>query len=207
MPTYQPPSGGGSNYATINYQQPAAYQPERFQMSGQLSGGLNKLQEAGAGLLDPDSEYYQRLVGGMREQIGKQTAASQRSQALRQAYSGGGATGEAQMNVADIGQAGLEAEGQAAADMRLKAPGMGADILGNVTAQRGGLEQYGHGAYQQGSQYGHGAAQQAGQFGAQLGVEQQRIAAQNDLAQQQMAQANYQQQMQNWMDMMSMVYS
>jgi hypothetical protein len=207
-PAYNNPRTNiGANLGNINYEQPAAYQPERFHLSGEAQSGLGKLSEVGAGLMDPDSEYYKRLVGGMREQIGKGTAADQRSQALRQAYAGGGHTGEAQMNVADIGQAGLEAEGQAAADMRLKAPGMGAGILSDATGKRMGAEQYGHGAYQAGSQYGHGAEQQAGQFGAGLGLEQQRMGLQAEIANQQAAQQAHQNNMNSWMTMMNAVYS
>ncbi len=171
-----------------------AYSPNTYS-----DPNLGVMADYGKGLMDPNSPYYQQLVEQMRGQIGAQSQAAQRSAALRNVWGGGSGGGELGETQGAIGQRGLEVAGNAAADMRLKAPLAGAGMLQstfNPTQQQFGL------AAQQ-AQYGHQAAQQAGQFGAGLASGQwgqgQNFALQQQTAAAQQAQAQAQLDMQRYL--------
>jgi hypothetical protein len=121
--------------------------------------------------MDPNSAYYQQLQDQMTQQLGQQGEAQQRASALRAAYSGFGAgAGAEQLATAgDIGQANLQAQGQAAAGLRMMAPQMGAQALQSTFQPGLGLERLG----EQSRQFGAGLAAQQNQFGANLGLQQQ----------------------------------
>jgi len=120
----------------------------------------------------------------MQRQIGAQSAAQERSAALRGAWSGlgGGQGGEAMMNMADIGQAGREAQGQAEANLRLQAPQLGMQGLQSTFQPQLGYNQLNEG----GRQFGAGLTEQARQFGGNLALQQQQMAQNAALAQAQM---------------------
>lgn len=185
------------------------------------SGGSEALAstvgEAGTGLLDPSSDYYQRLVEGMKSRIGKEAGGNYRAAALRAAQGGfgGGQSGELMDMQADIGRAGLEAQGEAGANLRLEAPKTGASMalgaggltLGGEQLEEGG-RQFDVGTEEGARQFNQAQQQQAGQFGQSLGQRQTEfggsqgnIAAANQLqadqfqASQQQQAAQFQQQM------------
>jgi hypothetical protein len=180
---------------------PIDYQPMQ---QGQLGQNLERMGGVAEGFLDPDSEYYQRLLSGMQGQIGKQSAAQQRAAALRAAYGGlgGGRGAEMMQTQADIGRAGLEASGAAGAQLRLAAPQMGMQALQSTFAPQLGIQQsqeasrqFGTGLEQQqrqmaeqSRQYGAGLAEQGRQYGVGAGLQAQGMAQQGALAQWQMQQ-------------------
>ena len=84
---------------------------------------------------------------------------------------------------ADIGQAGLEAQGAAEANLRLAAPRLGMSGLQSTFAPQLGYHQLTEGS----RQFGAGMGERQRQFGAQMGLQQQQLAQQNALARQQMA--------------------
>jgi hypothetical protein len=152
----------------------------------------------GKGMLDPDSDYYQRLSQGMAQRIGAQSAAQQRAAAMRGAWGGfgAGASPERLQTQADLGQAGMEATGQAEAGLRLAAPQIGAQMLQSTFNPQLGYNQLTEGSRQwagslgeQSRQFGYGQQAQQNQFGANLALQQQQMA--NQMAQ---AQAGYSQQ-------------
>lgn len=178
---------------------PTYQAPQQYQPMNQTDPNLGTMADFGKGLMDPDSPYYQRLVEQMRGQIGAQSQAAQRAASLRNVWGGGSGGGELGETQGAIGQRGLEMAGNAAADMRLKAPLAGAGMLQstfNPTQQQFGL------AAQQ-AQYGHQAAQQAGQFGAGLASGQwgqgQNFANQQQQMAMQQAQAQSQLDMQRYL--------
>jgi hypothetical protein len=216
----QQPSTQVNTPAYGQYQAPDPYQAYQGP-STLLQGNLDKMSQTGSGLMDPNSDYYKRLSASMQRQIGGQSAAGQRAAALRGAWSGmgAGASPEMMMTQAGLGQAGLEAAGQAQADLALRAPGMGAQMLGQTFSPLMGIEQlgeqsrqYGYGQAQQAGQYGHGAAEGARQFGVGVGLQQQELAGQQAWQQAQLQQNQQQmqyqaamQQQQNQMAMMEMM--
>lgn len=185
LPTWQAPSGQGSTSpgggapggapgpggATSDLNTPPApqytpgpqYQPQTYN-----DPNLGTMAQHGKDFLDPNSPYFQQLMEGMRQQIGQQSGAAQRAQSLRNVWSGGSGGGELMESAGDIGRAGLNAAGNASADLRMRAPQMGAQMLQstfNPTQQQ-------FSRTQQDRQYGHGSAQQDAQFGAGLASNQ-----------------------------------
>lgn len=195
--------------ASANFQMPPAQQYQRAQADPRLTGDLNKMSQYGQGMMDPQSDYYQRLSQGMQQQIGGQAAAQQRASALRGAWSGmgAGASPEQMMTSADIGQAGLEAQGQAEAGLRLQAPQIGAGMMQSTFQPRLGQNQM----LEQSGQFGAGLGESGRQFGANVGLQQQQMA--NQMSQFQAgltqqadmfnAQAQQQQQARQWQAMMN----
>ncbi len=184
-------------------------------VGGSLGGNLDAMSRMGKGLMDPGSDYYKRLSQSMQQQIGAQSAAQQRAQALRGAWSGlgAGASPEQMASSAQIGQAGLEAQGRAEAGLALQAPQLGMQALGSTFSPYVNIEQLG----EQSRQFGAGLANQQGQFGANLGLQQQQagvnaamqqqqLAAQQAWQQAQMQQQAQQQQQQQLMQQYAMMY-
>ena len=160
-------------------------QAPQYRPSQARDPNLGYMAGQGKGLMDPNSDYYKRLSAGMQQQIGGQAAAGERASALRGAWSGfgAGASPEQMMTSADIKQGGLEAQGQAEANLRLQAPQIGAGMLQSTFAP-----QLGYGQLQEGSrQFGAGLAEQSSQFGAGLGESQRQFGANVGLQQQGMA--------------------
>ncbi len=190
------------------YQPGAQYGPNTYR-----DPNLTTLAQAGTGLLDPSSDYYQRLNEGMRAQIGQESGAAQRAAALRAAQSGMGvgASPELLETQGLIGRGGLQAMGAASADLRLRAPELG----GQLTAATFGPTQQQFGRDEQSKQFGFGQAQQAGQFGAglasgqwgtglQAAQAQQGQAAQQAQFQAQLTQQQQQLQMQRYLAELNM---
>jgi hypothetical protein len=151
---------------------------------GSLGGNLAAMSEYSKGLMDPGSDYYKQLSGAMQQQIGGQAAAQQRSAALRAAQSGlgGGRGAEAMQTTADIGQAGLEAQGRAESGLALQAPQMGMQGLQSTFSPYMGIERLG----EQSRQFGANLGSQQQQFGVGAGLQQQQMAHQMALQQAQM---------------------
>ena len=168
-----------------------------------LESNLGYMAGAGRGMMDPGSDYFQQLASEMQGQIGQSAAASQRAAALRGAQSGfgGGQGGEVMQTAADIGQSGLEAQGQAMANLRLEAPKLGAEMLGSTFGTHLGMEQLGEGS----KQFSAGLGEGARQFGANVGLQQEQMAAQRSFQEQQFAmqQQQWQQQQQMMKDQMA----
>lgn len=178
VPTY---GGGGAQggtqggaQATTQFDFPEAQTYKPFGGNPELEERLGAMADYGEGLMDPESDYYKRLSAEMQRQIGEQAGAQQRASALRGAWSGfgAGASPEQMATAADIGQAGLEAQGQAEANLALTAPQIGAGMLESTFQPELGLSQLGEGS----RQFGAGLSEGARQFGAGLGLEQQRMA-------------------------------
>lgn len=171
---------------------------------GMLGENLAAQSAAGQGMLDPGSDYYQRLSQAMQGQIGGQMEAQRRAAALRGAWSGFGAGASPEMlaTQGDISQAGLGAQGAAEAGLALQAPGMGMQAMQGTFAPLLGIQQLG----EQSRQFGAGMGERARQFGIGTGMQQQQMAAQQAAQQaqlqQQAAMANQQAQMQQ-MQMMA----
>lgn len=169
--------------------------PGGFGAQGQGLGGALSIQgQAGAGLLDPNSDYYKRLMEAMRAQIGGQSAAAQRSAGLRAAQSGfgGGASPELMEMQQGIAQAGLGAAGEAGANLALQAPQLGGQLMGSTFGPALGLQQLSENQTQFGlgqAMQQQGMAQQGAQFQAQLS-QQQALANQQAQMQQYLAQLN-----------------
>lgn len=207
----------------MNFQQPQAQQYQPMQQraprwqgpgGGQLQQNLNKMTGYGEDFMDPESEYYQRMVEGMQESIGGQTEAKKRAAQLQAIYGGMGAGGGEMMQTqADIGQAGLEQMGGAAADLRMRAPQMGLQAMQSTFNPQMGLQ----GMQEQSRQFGGRQAldyarmgEQSRQFGAGLGEQQRQHGVGAGLQSQQMAQnaamqqwQMQQQQQENMMRMMA----
>jgi hypothetical protein len=147
------------------------YQPGQYH-----DPNLDIMAGKGAGLMDPGSEYYQALLNRMQTDIGKSAGAGQRAAALRGAWSGfgAGASPEMMMTAADIGQSGLEAQGEAAGQLATAAPRLGMEMMGRTFAPR----QAEFGRTQQDIQFGAGMDERARQFGAGVGLQQQQMANQ-----------------------------
>lgn len=172
----RPMGGYGGQPATTQIDFPEAQPYDPFGGSPELEGDLGVMSERGRGLMDPESDYYKRLSAEMQRQIGGQAGAQQRSAALRGAWGGlgGGMGGEVMQTQADIGQAGLEAQGLAESGLALQAPQIGAGMLQSTFGPQLGLS-----GLEEGSrQFGAGLGEQSRQFGAGLGLEQQRMAQQ-----------------------------
>lgn len=170
----------------------------------ELSGNLGYLSEYGKGLMDPGSDYYQRLSQAMQRQIGGQAAAGQRAAALRGAWGGlgGGMGGEVMQTAADIGQAGLEAQGMAESGLALRGPQMGAGMLQATFGPGLGLQQLG----EQSRQFGAGLGEQARQYGGSLALQQQQLAAQEAYQQAQLQQQQQMAQMDALMKQYAMMF-
>ena len=157
-------SGGGG---TVGGPQ-MPYQPN----NEQARDYINSLAQAGQGLLDPNSQYSQRMRGEMVQGIGQQTEAMQRAAQLNAARAGFGTGAGAELleTQGDIGRAGLEAQGQASADMTLAAPELGIRAMTPALSGQLGLS----GQQLQGwmGQQDLQAQQQAQAFQAQLQQQQ-----------------------------------
>lgn len=180
---------------------------QQYQAGGGSVQGVPELLGAGKGLLQPGSDYYQRLSEAMQQQIGAQSAAAQRASALRGAWSGfgAGAAPETMATSADIGRAGLEASGQAQANLALQAPQLGMQALQSTFSPQISMRQLG----EQSRQFGAGLGEQARQFGVGAGLQQQQLAAQQAWQQAQLQQqaqlAQQQQAMQQQQMLMSLM--
>ncbi len=139
---------------------------------GNPGGASGQLTSTGAGLLDPSSDYMQRLLDESAEGIGKTGAAQERAAALRAARSGLGAGASPEMleMQGDIGRSTMSAIGDANAGIRLGGMGLGAQMLGQGMSgdisMRGqdinrdmGLRGFGSGQYMQQQQLSANAAQ------------------------------------------------
>lgn len=154
--------------------------------SGQIAGGVASY---GEGLMDPGSDYYQRLVDGMKTRIGKESAGMQRGNAIRAAQSGfgGGMSGNLMAANQDVNVAGMEAQGEAGAGMRLEAPKLGA----GMALGAGGLKLGGEQLAEGGRQFDEGLDWNKDAFGQSLGQQQlEHGAAQGQFASAQQQQAD-----------------
>ena len=108
---------------------------------GAAGQSADTLADFGSGLLDPESDMSKRWMEELRENIGRSTDAGQRAagyQAAQQGF-GGGASPEMLEMQQMLGVAGQEAEGQAASDFMLQAPGMGVDALSRAMGAQTGM--------------------------------------------------------------------
>lgn len=171
---------------------------------GELQGNLNKMSQYGQGLMDPGSDYYQRLSQAMQQQIGGQAAAQGRAAALRGAWSGfgAGASPETMATQADISQAGLGAQGAAEAGLALQAPQIGAGMMQSTFGPGLGLQQLG----EQSRQFGTGLGEQARQYGGNLALQQQQMAQQQAWQQAQLQQQQQMAQMDALMRQYAMMF-
>lgn len=176
------PTAGGPQ---LPYQ-PGA--PQANQMIDALSG-------AGQGLLDPNSDYFKQLSGRMSEQMGAQTEAQQRAAALRATRSGlgMGASPELLSAQSEIGTAGMGQMGQAQADLALRAPQVGGQLVSPALSGSIGLQGQALSGYM--GQQQLAAQQQAQQLNANLQAQQQAAQQQALQAQMQMQAQQMQQQM------------
>lgn len=89
------------------------------------------LEQYGAGLLDPNSEYSRRLQEALTGRIGGETEAQKRLASFEAAQSGYGTGESAELMAAlgDIGVGGEEALGGAMGDLMMAGPGMGLEFL------------------------------------------------------------------------------
>lgn len=199
-------SSGGNRLSTItdrpafNPGAPSSPYTPAGESAGGAPGGTSgataeKLAGAGLDLMDPGSDYFKRLMDGMKKRIGKESAAAGRAAALRSAWSGMGAGASPELLdvQGDIAQSGLEAQGQAGAGLRLAAPQLGAQIAqggGQLALGRESLEegsrQFGAGLGEQARQFDTGLTQRQTEFGANTGLAQNAQQQQWDMFQQQM---------------------
>jgi len=217
MPQYQPPPQPQAPMQ-MNYQAPPQQQYPPTQAKaptwrppgeGQLGQSLGQMRGYSEGFMDPDSDYYKRLVEGMEETIGGQTEAKKRAAQLQSVYGGMGAGGaEMMQQQSQLGQAGLEQMGGAAADLRLQAPSMGLQALQSTFSPQLGLQgmqeqskQFGANQDlnyaqmgEQSRQFGAGLGEQGRQFGIGAGLQSQQM-AQNAAMQQWQQQQQYEQMM------------
>ena len=188
------PGGGGGN-AAFNTQSGAGNQPPNFGGNpyGANGSGLGKAlttnYNTGAGLQDPNSDYYKRLMEAMRNQMGGQADAASRAAVLQNVQTGGSGN-ELMSNQMDIHRAGQEAAGNAGANLALQAPGMGAGIVQGTYAPALGMQNLAQQGYQFGQNMAFNqqqAANQNSQFQAQLqqqsNLQQQQLQMQQYLAQ------------------------
>jgi hypothetical protein len=196
----------------INYQAPGA---------GVLGERLGQMGEFATGMLDPESDYFKRLMAGLQQQIGGQSQAQQRAAALRAAYGGmgGGRGGEMMQTQADIARSGLRATGAAGAQLRLAAPQMGMQALQSTFAPQLGVQQlteqarqFGAGLTQQqqqmaeaSRQFGAGLGEQGRQFGVGAGLQAQQMAQNAAQRQWEMQQQQYMAQQAQQAQMMQMM--
>lgn len=133
--------------------------------------------QTGQGLMDPNSDYYKQLNEGMRSQIGDESAAAQRAAALRASQGGMGTGGSAELleTQGDIGRAGLNAMGDASANLRMQAPIAGAQINASTFNPQVQYNQLN----ERSAQFGAGMAQGNQQFAAGMGQQQQGMAQQD----------------------------
>lgn len=145
-PTAAPPgstqSRGGATQGRVPLAAPAPSPSvpgsTPYGAAGQSAG---QLADFGSGLLDPESDMSQRWMEELRENIGRSTDAGQRAagyQAAQQGF-GAGASPEMLEMQQNIGIAGQEAEGGAASDFMLQAPGMGVDALSRAMGAQTGM--------------------------------------------------------------------
>lgn len=108
---------------------------------GSAGGSADTLADFGTGLLDPGSGMSKRWMEQLREGIGKSTDANQRAAGYQAAQQGFGAGASPEMLEMQqmLGVAGQEAEGQAASDFMLQAPGLGVNALGGAMGAQVGM--------------------------------------------------------------------
>lgn len=108
---------------------------------GAAGQSADTLSGFGTGLLDPESDESKRWMEELRENIGKSTDAGQRAAAYQAAQQGFGAGASPEMLEMQqmMGVAGQEAEGAAASDFMLQAPGMGVDALSRAMGAQVGM--------------------------------------------------------------------
>lgn len=196
------PGGGTSTSMTM----PSAQPHQTYQgPGGELGGLLSSVGGAGAGLLDPNSDYFRRLMEKMEAQMGRQTGARQQGAALRAARSGfgGGQSGELMAANRDIGVAGERAYGEAGANLLLEAPKIGGELASRAIGPMTDLERLG----EQSSQFSSGQAEDARKFGVSTGVEQERMAAERSFQEAQLEQQRYMAEMDAYMRELSLSYS
>lgn len=216
MPQYGSQGGGGGGSApqmptpqlpsqpSAQIDLPPAQQYSPYAGSSQVQQNLNQLAQYGQGLMQPGSDYYQRLSQAMQQQIGGQTEAQQRAAALRSAWSGlgGGASPELMATTGQLGQAGLEAQGAAEAGLALQAPQIGAGMMQSTFAPGVNLQQLG----EQSRQFGAGLGEQARQYGGNLALQQQQLANEQAWRQAQLQQQNQMANMDNLMRQYAMMF-
>lgn len=190
--------------AQMNMPQAQPYAPYNPQQARGLNQNLGAMSQAGQGLMDPNSDYYKRLSQAMQQQIGGQSAAQQRSAALRGAFSGfgSGASPEMMATTADIAQGGLEAQGAAESGLALQAPQAGAGMLQSTFSPMMGQQQL----QERSRQYGAGLGEQARQFGTNTALQQQQMASQQAWQQAQLQQQQQMAQQDALMRQMSMMF-
>ena len=191
LPSYGPsPSRGTPSVPAPSPRTPTNSQiemppAEQYNPGSYSNPNLEVMANYGKGLMDPESDYYKRMSQSMRDQIGRQSAASQRAAALRSAHSGAGTQSPEMMaSAADIGTAGMQAQGQAEANLRLQAPQIGAGMLQSTFQPELGYSQLEEGS----NQFGAGLSENARQFGVSAGIQQQGMSNQMAAMQAQMAQ-------------------
>jgi hypothetical protein len=203
-PTQVPPQMPTYSNAQVNMPKAQPYNSYQPGQAGQLNQNIDQLSQAGSGLMDPGSDYYQQLSQSMQRQIGEQSAAQQRSAALRGAYSGlgGGASPETMATTGDIAQGGLEAQGRAESGLALQAPQLGAGMLSSTFSPLMGLQQLG----EQSRQFGSGLGEQQRQFGVNAAMQQQGLAGEQAWRQAQLQQQQQMAQQDAMMRQMAMMY-
>lgn len=112
------------------------FQPE----APRVQTKVDTMQTTGEGLLDPASDYAKRLRAQMSRELGGQAEARKRAAALTAAESGFGAGMSPELLAAQgqIDVAGLEATGEAQANLALEAPRLASTFLNPAL---GGQEQ------------------------------------------------------------------
>ena len=178
------PLGGNPKKAEWLKQQAGAGQAGGPQMpyrpgAPRVQGMIDPLAEAGTGLLDPNSAYSQKMRQEALRGIGDQAGAQQRAAVLQAARAGYGTGAGAELleTQGEIGQAGLEAQGQTAAQLQLQGPQVGAQILNPALSAQMGLQSNDLQAWL--AQQNLSQQQQAQQ--ANLTLEQQRMKAQMEM--------------------------
>lgn len=108
---------------------------------GAAGQSADTLSGFGTGLLDPESDMSKRWMEELRENIGRSTEAGQRAAGYQAAQQGFGAGASPEMLEMQqmLGVAGQEAEGAAASDFMLQAPGMGVDALSRAMGAQTGM--------------------------------------------------------------------
>ena len=108
---------------------------------GAAGQSADTLSGFGTGLLDPESDESKRWMEELRENIGRSTEAGQRAAGYQAAQQGFGAGASPEMLEMQqmLGVAGQEAEGGAASDFMLQAPGMGVDALSRAMGAQVGM--------------------------------------------------------------------
>lgn len=153
---------------------------------GAAAGSAGTLADAGAGLLDPSSAYSRRMRSEISEGIGQQTAAQQRSAALRAAQSGlgAGASPELMEMQGEIGREGLRAQGDADAQAVLGGMQLGGNMLGAALGPQTTLQGHNLSGFLTQQQLGANQSLQNQALQHQSAMQQQQLQVQAQLQQQ-----------------------